>query len=231
MFDNQEYIGVSRQGLAVTNEDFLRTVFGKAPEGAYPWATGFAEDPLTVHGGCWRGMAVTNGLPWSIKAQHNNFFAISSFVAGPDGKVHRRKDNFAACHAIMVDDIGTKIQKDRLKLPPSYLLETSPDNYQAGYLLDLPETDCGKVNRLLDAMVRAELAVDGKDPGMKGVTQYCRLPVGVNNKAKYVEQLGEPFQHRLVTWDPGLTYTVKAIAEAYGLDLTPPKAAAYTPRT
>lgn len=152
MLDNQEYSGVSQrqQGVAVTNEDFLRTVFGKAPEGAYPWVTGFAEPPLP--GASWHGMAMTNGLPWCIKPQHNNFFVISSLNSGAEGKGSRTDDNFAATHVIVLDDVGTKVDMDRLKLDPSYLLETSPKNHQAGYILDTPETDQGKVARLLDAL-------------------------------------------------------------------------------
>jgi hypothetical protein len=48
----------------------------------------------------------------------------------------------------------------------------------------------------------------------------CHLPPGWNNKAKYVERLGAPFLHQVVTWEPGLTYTTGQVAEAYGLDLT-----------
>ena len=41
----------------------------------------------------------------------------------------------------MLDDIGTKVAMERLTLPPSWLLETSPGNHQAGYLLREPLTD------------------------------------------------------------------------------------------
>jgi hypothetical protein len=146
---------------------------------------------------------------------------ISSFRPGADGVVYRRKENFAACHVIMVDDVGTKVPEYRLELGPSYQFETSPGNHQVGYLLDPPELDRAKVERLLDEMVRSGLAMDGADPGMRGVTRYARLPVGWNNKAKYVERLGAPFVHQVVNWEPGLTYTVDEIAKAYGLDLTP----------
>ena len=95
------------------------------------------------------------------------------------------------------------------------------ERHPAGYLLDPPEADRAKVERLLDEMVRSGLAMDGADPGMRGVTRYARLPVGQNNKAKYVERLRAPFVHQVATWAPELTYTVDQIAEAYGLDLTP----------
>jgi hypothetical protein len=131
---------------------------------------------------------------------------ISSFRPGADGVVYRRKENFAACHVIMVDDVGTKVPEYRLELGPSYQFETSPGNHQVGYLLDPPEIDRAKVERLLDEMVRSGLAMDGADPGMRGVTRYARLPVGWNNKAKYVERLGAPFVHQIVTWEPGLIH-------------------------
>jgi hypothetical protein len=70
-------------------------------------------------------------------------------------------------------------------------------------------------------MVAAGLAVDSKDPGMKGVTRYARLPVGVNAKAKYVEQLGHAFRVRCAIFDPLKRYSITEIAEAWHLDMTP----------
>ncbi|MBA2591849.1 MAG: RepB family DNA primase [Pseudomonadota bacterium] len=205
----------------MTNLDFIRAAFPKTPAGASAWVTGFAEDPHVAEPRRWHGRAIVGVLPWFIKPHTNNFFVISSFSAGPDGVVHRRKENFAACHVIMLDDIGTKIPEYRLELHPSYLFETSPGNHQAGYLLDPPETDRAKIERLLDELVRSGLAMDGADPGMRGVTRYARLPVGQNSKAKYVKRMGAPFVHQVVAWEPGQTYTVDEISEAYGLDLTP----------
>jgi len=205
--------------MTITNPAFLRVAFAKTPPDASAWVTGFAEDPHLADRRRWHGRVVVGVLPWFIKRDTNNFFVISSFRAGPDGVVHRRKENFAACHVIMVDDVGIKIPEHRLELDPSYLFETSPGNHQAGYLLDPPETDRVKVERLLDEVVRCGLAMDGADPGMRGVTRYARLPVGQNNKAKYVERLGAPFVHQVVNWAPELTYTVDQIAAAYGLSL------------
>ena len=202
----------------IANADLIRLAFAKLPPGASAWVTGFAEDPHVADHRRWHGRAIVGGLPWFIKRDTNNFFVISSFRA-VDGVVYRRKQNFAAAHVIMVDDVGMKVPEYRLELDPSYLFETSPGNHQAGYFLDPPEADRAKVERLLDEMVRCGLAMDGADPGMRGVTRYARLPVGQNNKAEYVERLGAPFVHQVVTWAPGLTYTVDQIAAAYGLSL------------
>jgi hypothetical protein len=205
---------------AINNSEFLLTVFGNAPEGAVPWVAGFKEDPLKVDGRRWGGLPVVNcTLPWFVESDTNNFVAISTFRKGADGKYHRRKENFAACHLIMVDDVGTKIQPWQIPLEPSYKLETSPGNYQYGYLLAALGLDGDLVARVVDAMIAQGLAVDGKDPGMKGVTRYGRLPVGWNTKAKYVERLGAPFVHQLEEWHPARRFTLQEIIEAFELDL------------
>ena len=83
--------------------------------------------------------------------------------------------------------------------------------------------------RLLEQLVAKGLTVDGKDPGMKGVTRVGRLPVGVNGKAKYVQTLGAPFRCATVEWAPERRYTVEQIASAYALDLAAPKPRATKP--
>lgn len=68
-------------------------------------------------------------------------------------------------------------------------------------------------------MVAQGLATDGKDPGMKGVTRYGRLPLGINNKPALVAEYGHPFQVRLAEWDPARRYTLAEIIGAYKLKL------------
>jgi hypothetical protein len=46
----------------INNSEFLRTVFGNAPEGAVPWVAGFREDPLKVDGCRWGGLPVVNSV-------------------------------------------------------------------------------------------------------------------------------------------------------------------------
>jgi hypothetical protein len=95
----------------MTNLDFIRTAFSETPAGASAWVTGFAEDPHVADPRRWHGRPVVSELPWFIKRHTNKFFVISSFSAGADGVVYRRKENFAACHVIMVDDVGTKVPR------------------------------------------------------------------------------------------------------------------------
>jgi hypothetical protein len=122
----------------------------------------------------------------------------------------------------MVDDVGVKVAESAIALPFTLEVETSPGNRQGWYRLDPPITDRALGERLIARMVAAGLTADGRDPGMKGVTRYGRLPVGSNNKQSVVARCGGPWRHLLTEYRPTLAYTVEEIAEAYELDLTPP---------
>lgn len=199
-------------------QTFLDAVFSDLPPGARPWVAGFRCDPYHPTAR-WGGCPVNGQIPDLIEPDGNNYLAVSSFRVGDDGRIHRRKANFAALHLVMVDDVGTKVPIGAVALEPSYLLETSPGNYQAGYLLAEPVTDRALAEAVVDAMVAQGLATDGKDPGMKGVTRYGRLPWGINNKPALVAEQGQPFKVRLAEWEPDRRYTLDEIIEAYGLKL------------
>lgn len=174
-------------------QTFLSTVFKNLPQGARPWVAGFRCDPYHPEAR-WGGCPVNGRIPDIIEPEANNYMAVSSFRAGDDGRIHRRKANFAGLHLVMIDDLGTKIGWGSIALSPSYTLETSPGNYQCGYLLVEPVADRALAEATIDAMVAQGLATDGKDPGMKGVTRYGRLPWGINNKPALVAEHGQPFK-------------------------------------
>jgi hypothetical protein len=183
-----------------------------------PWVTGFPGDPHLVDGKLWGGCGALP-LPRYIRADYNNYVAVSSFIRGDDGRSHRRKGNFGHMHLVMVDDVGTKIPFDKLALPPSALVETSPGNFQAWYFLNPPEPDRARAEHLIDGMITGGLTADATDPGMKGVTRYGRLPVGINGKEKYVKKLGHSFVQRVAIWSPYTRYSVEQIAIAFGVDM------------
>ena len=133
----------------------------------------------------------------------------------------RRKVNFRAMHVVMIDDIGTKVPHSQIAVEPSVLVETSPDNFQAWYFLQRPERDRLRAELLIDRMIGAGLTKDAKDPGMRGVTRYGRLPVGRNGKPTYVQRLGAAFVQRVVVWQLERLISLDSLAQAYGLDLTP----------
>ena len=211
--------------MITTNKEFLQAVLGECWEWAH--VTSFTEDPAKLdelglrH--YWGG-----NIYFHVNAEDpnaNNFFTISTFTQDPeDGKHRRRKSNFAAAFCMMIDDIGTgpgaKIDPYWMgslerNILPSWELETSPGNWQYGYIFDQAELDPAKVNALLKGLVALGMVDGAEDPGMLGVTRYARLPIGSNTKAKY----GQPFQHRLTAWHPERRHSIEQIAEDFGINL------------
>ena len=100
----------------------------------------------------------------------------------------------------------------------SWLIETSPGNYQGGIILADPITDATAAIRLLNALIDAGLC----DPGATGPSsRWARLPVAINGKPKYVNEAGEPFRCRLVEWQPEKRYTPQEIVDRLQLELVP----------
>lgn len=203
----------------ISNKNFIAYGFNKCSPHEAPWVTGFEGDPYSVKPYFWGGRPILNGMPSFIRPDHNNYICVSTFKPSADGTWHRSKNNFSAMHVVMIDDIGTKILTNRIILKPSVLVETSPGNYQAWYFLDPPITDPVKADMLIKGMIENGLTADSKDPGMRGVTRYGRLPDGSNAKAKYVEKLGKPFQQRTTHWSPTTKFSAEEIAYAYNVDL------------
>lgn len=205
--------------IAITNEDFIAHAFRKCGPNEAPWVTGFEGNPYSAKPHLWGGRPILRGMPWFVRSNHNNYVCVSTFVAAADGSWHRGKNYFSAMHVVMIDDIGTKIMTNKIVLKPSVLVETSPGNFQGWYFLAQPLRNALIAAALINGMIENGLTTDSKDPGMRGVTRYGRLPVGINGKQKYVEQLGKPFVQRVTHWSPETTYSVEEIASAYGVDL------------
>lgn len=195
----------------VSNADFIAALFPRQIAQASAVVCSKAGDPTD---GGWSAIP-TYRLAIPLPVTGNNYFNCASFNADADGLFKARKDNFAAAHCIMLDDVGTKVPFERLgAFKVSWLIQTSPGNYQAGILLDPPITDTNQLARLFDAIVGAGLC----DPGATGpATRWARLPQGINGKPKYQSESGEPFQCRLVRWEPHRRYTVAEIVAGLGL--------------
>ena len=153
-----------------TNADFVAAVFPQLPEGAFPAVCSKEGDPGV---GGWMALRV-NSVIENLSAEHNNYVACSSFYPGEDGSFKARKANFAACHFLMLDDLGTKVPLERLAgFELSWLIETSPGNYQGGVILAAPITVGDVAVRLLNAVIDAGLC----DAGATGpLSRWARLP-------------------------------------------------------
>jgi hypothetical protein len=145
---------------------------------------GFIGDPDAVDHRAWRPRpwALGDRLPFS--AQCNVYVTVSSFRRAADNTFRRRNETFAAGRALMVDDVGTKVDLVVVRgVPPSAIVETSAGNFQWWYFLAEPERDAARFDGVIRAFIAGKLL--GADPGMSGVTRVGRVPGFLNGKPKH----------------------------------------------
>ena len=197
----------------VGNGEFLLAVFGIELTAALPVLVSFTGNPARVPRKFWFGWPwqVDFDLTIELPADANNYFSLAVFKPDEAGRYRRQKARFHALHAVMLNDVGSKVSMERLTLGASWLIETSPGNCQAGYLLRKPLTDGLAADRLMNAIVEAGLC----DPGVNGPrARLARLPVAVNGKHS------PPFVCRMLKWSPELRYSVEDLANGLQLEMT-----------
>ena len=203
----------------MTNAEFLKVIFGDQYGRVH--VTGFADSPDSItkdrRAVCWGGGSFVDREA-QLTEDVNTYFTISLFGTEDSGKSRRRKALFESAGCIMVDDVGTKVLNTSKLPPPSWRLETSPGNCQWGFILRDDTATMERVSSLQAAMVAKGLAVDGNDPGMKGVTRYARLPVGANRKTTYLERFGPSgWKCQTREFEPQRTFTLADLMVGFGI--------------
>ena len=205
----------------ISNEQFLEAVFQDLQTNERPIVVcipdGIDKDTYWGVGSSWApGLAKRPGNASDDEA--NWFFTLSTYLPEVNGQYRRTKAQFHRAYGVMLDDIGTK-SAERARLdacPPSYLIETSPGNYQAGYLFAEPQENLDRVNALQEALVATGLC----DPGAKSpASRLGRLPRGHNGK------YDPPPMCRLVEWHPERRYTIAEIEQRLQLQAPAGKSA------
>ena len=199
--------------LRVTNSEFIQAVFHSCPTGAVPLICSKPGDPQE---GGFPAQPATN-VDAQCPRGHNNYFNCSSFTAGDQGNYVAKKDRVAGYHALVLDDVGSKVDAAQLNdVEASWRLETSKGNSQVGFILAEPLQDARQVEWLQNAVVAAGLS----DAGAMGIARWMRLPVAVNGKVKH-RLAGFPFTCRLEQWEPLRTFTIDELAATLDLKLAP----------
>lgn len=199
--------------LTISNVDFIHGIFGNIVGTERPIVVSFSGNPATVNNGAWFGK------PWIVdknvlSVAHNNYTSFATFMPDNDGKYRRQKKYFSALYAVMLDDIGGKVPSDRITLKSSWKIETSPGNFQIGFILKKPVTEPTEADCLLNSIIDSGLS----DPGANGpCSRIGRLPVGVNGK--HTNDDNAAWQCRLVDWNPALRYSVQEIADGLEIEL------------
>ena len=135
-----------------------------------------------------------------LDSDEPQYYAICAVKDGADGTKSRKNENFKSLNVLVCDDVGTKAAIP--PLPPSYIIETSLGNFQYGYILDKPETDFVKANRLVTNLVKSGYS----DPGASGIVRLVRLPAGINIKPQH-----NGFKVERTEWHPDRRYTYKEL--------------------
>lgn len=130
--------------------------------------------------------------------------------------IFRTNEAVKYARVFVIDDIASKGSsiEDLFKiLPPSYLIETSENNFQAGYILDEGLSDVDMISHINAVLNKGHGDIDAK-----GASRYCRLPFGLNTKTKYLVE-GKPWTVKLRHWN-GIKYNVHDIMKAFDVPLT-----------
>lgn len=104
-----------------------------------------------------------------------------------------RKSNFERMFVVVLDDVGTKIDPSTLpfELEPSYILETSANNFQWGFVFEEPIADYDVAAAFMTALSQSGFT----DTGGCAVVKQVRAPEGCHLK---LNSKNPTFQTRVV---------------------------------
>ena len=190
----------------VSNDDFLKAIFGGEFTSGHPLVCKKPGDPEASG---W------NPLRWPCNTNipDQNWYALPGLYRPEStGRYRAQKILAISVHAVMVDDVGTKVSFDRFyNSPPSWAIETSPGNFQYGYIFVEPITNLDIADKLKESLIEANLCDSG---ATGGIARWMRLPNAINGRPRYGTP---PPKCKLVQWRPELKYTVEDLYAAFGL--------------
>lgn len=195
----------------VTSEEFIEHIFAAqtSREEVPLWSS---SNPIPGY-----PLAETLFFKKARRSKSNAAYFGCSTMTPEGGRVYNRQSLFSGYFVLVLDDIGTglgsKLHPDKLppklRARPSYVVETSPGNYQYGYIFDEPVRDLALAKLLQRTVVEAS----GTDAGGMMPNKLVRMPCGVNLKNKY-ETDGALFACRLDEWNPGIVWSPADLVRA-----------------
>ncbi|SDW00785.1 hypothetical protein [Nitrosomonas oligotropha] len=197
----------------INNEEFIKGIFGEIVGTERPIVVSFAGNPATVGKNSWFGKPWIEGKT-QLPDDCNNYISFATFKPDDDGRYRRLKTQFSGLFAVMLDDIGVKVAWERVTLDPSWMIETSPGNFQIGFILDALITDPKEADILLKSIIDAGLC----DPGSNGAcARIGRTPIAINGKHKNAD--GSHWRCQLKGWNPARRYSVQQIVDGLQIEL------------
>jgi uncharacterized protein DUF5906 len=186
---------LNNNGVQVTTDEFLGFIFDEC-QGVV--VTANAEHNFQSHR--WTPGTALSGCV---------YFCIST-VRETDPRatvMQRRTQDLVLTYVVVLDDVGTKVDASLIKAEPSYVIETSPGNFQYGFIFE-DGVDPQRAAALVEACAQAGLT----DKGAKRADRIMRVPGSLNLK------YDPPFAARITKWT-GRTYTFSELCAK--LDVVP----------
>ena len=181
------------------------------------------EDPKT--GNKWPPQELTPDT--LFPSNNNHYISISSCRQLNDptspfhGQYRNKRSLVSETHMFMLDDLGDNTTPEKtnyheLELKPTWVIETSPHNYQALYILKNPLMNEG----MATAISKQLPCQAGTDESAVNSVRWARLPRGVNNKEPYVTKKNpQGFPVTIAVANPNDKYEVSEIIDAFHLKL------------
>lgn len=144
------------------------------------------------------------------------YYTTSEYGKFTDGQVRRLRHLQGPMHVVVLDDIGSKIDPSRITLEPSYVIESSPGNYQYGYVLS-KAAPAAIADRFMSALKARDPSIT--DLGACSPGRLVRLPKGINGKEHEITRKVNDFPVTLRVWDTSRLFTLDQLAAEWGLDL------------
>lgn len=197
----------------IDHKEFIETVFADLDESEYVClsrAMPRRDEPDRT----WFLSYLESDRKWDRWAPESDAQAVYFCVSTVDGgrnergtMISRARKNLRRAHVLVLDDIGSKTSAPPVL--PSYVVETSKDNFQWGYLLE-PTEELARYEALLVAIH----GLGWGDGGAGGSYRLMRVPGSANQK-----EGRDNFRSHVIAWDMSRIWTLEGLAGAFGLDL------------
>ncbi len=122
-------------------------------------------------------------------------------------KLRRRIVDARRAFVLPCDDIGTKAIAPPVE--PSYILETSPDNFQYGFLIDPYDVSTPAGAAFYDACLAGLADAGFNDPGVRSASRVIKLPGAVHKSG---------FITRMVDWSPARSWPLEDLMAEMGVE-------------
>ena len=191
--------------MYVNTQQFVREVFD------YDNLPADERVCLTIKGGDggWSNFPATPRRLDRFKEGEAAWYVGVSSYATPDetGYFPRDRDHARYAYCIVLDDVGTKAQAPGVV--PSWKIETSPGNYQWGYIIEPVDVADPKGEAYYEGCQRALSMAGFTDDGARGTYRVVRVPGSLHRTG---------FVARVTMWEPVRVWVLSELMDEFGLE-------------